>query len=155
MQVAYEALRQRYPEEYVMYNLAAAALAHVLPRLRAALAAWQPLQQPTAWAAEFAAWRPLLEDPNTRGAIFQDAADAADPYYTLVSAAVLPRLQQAISTGWQVRGDTQKQEQSLRCSLRPPADRCWCQHQQIWAAAPCAKVRSGQPVQAAQPQGLQ
>lgn len=85
-----------------MYNLPAAALAHILPQLRAALAAWQPLQQPTAWAAEFAAWRPLLESPNTQGAVFQDAANADDPYYALVSATVLPRLQQAISTGWQV-----------------------------------------------------
>jgi GC-rich sequence DNA-binding factor-like protein len=86
-----------------MYNLPAAALAHILPQLRAALAAWQPLQQPTSWAAEYAAWRPLLESPNTQGAIFQDAANADDPYYALVSATVLPRLQQAISTGWQVR----------------------------------------------------
>lgn len=77
-------------------------MAQALPRLRSALQKWQPLQQPAAWAAEFAAWRPLLENPNTQGAIFQDAANADDPYYTLLSATVLPRMQQAISTGWQV-----------------------------------------------------
>ena len=65
---------------------------------------WQPLQQAGTWVPEFTAWRPLLESPGAQDAIFQDAASAAgDPYYTLVSATLLPRIQSAISTAWQVR----------------------------------------------------
>lgn len=67
------------------------------------MGAWQPLQQPAVWAAEFAGWRPLLESEGTKDAIFQDAAAAGDAYYTLVSATALPRVQQAVSTGWDVR----------------------------------------------------
>ncbi len=101
----------------------------MLPRLRAAMAAWQPLQQPAAWADEFAGWRPLLENPGTRDAIFLDTAAAGDAYYTLVSATVLPRVQQAISTGWQVSsaGRDCRHGRLPACPDQPRcATRLWC-----------------------------
>lgn len=110
---AYTALRSHHPDEYATYNLAALALAAVLPRLATALKHWAPLDDPDAPAAEFAAWRPLLEHEGRRhggslpmtshGADFLSLSSSSDPYLRLVSEVVLPPLRKDIANRWDPR----------------------------------------------------
>ena len=60
-----------FREEFVMYNLPAAALAAALPQLQALLRGWQPLVEPARGLAQLQRWRPLLESSAARDAIFQ------------------------------------------------------------------------------------
>ncbi|CAL8461887.1 g1418 [Coccomyxa elongata] len=101
----YSELQSAYREEYVMYNLAAAALAQVMPRLTSLLAEWQPLEEPDRGLQYFSAWRPLLESDAQRDAIFQDVSPYAseDSYTRLLSAVVLPKLAGAITNSWEPR----------------------------------------------------
>ncbi|KAK9819736.1 hypothetical protein WJX72_001760 [[Myrmecia] bisecta] len=104
LEQAYRTLARDYREEYIMYNLAGAAYAQVLPRLSSLLASWNPLTQPAMGTAEFGAWRRLLESEGQRDAIFQDlGTSSADPYTRLVHAAVLPPLSRVITNEWEPR----------------------------------------------------
>jgi hypothetical protein len=62
------------PEEYLLFNLPAAALVAALPRFQALLAGWAPLAEPGRGVAEFRRWRPLLDPANLSA-----AADGAVP----------------------------------------------------------------------------
>ena len=81
----------------------------VLPRLGQLLHQWSPLDQPGLAAAEFAAWRPLLESEASRqGAVFggSSAADlhsGADSYMRLVAELVLPPLRKDLTNSWDPR----------------------------------------------------
>ncbi|KAK9812190.1 hypothetical protein WJX73_003418 [Symbiochloris irregularis] len=100
----FQGLRQSCPEEYVMYNLGAVALAQVMPRLSSVMLGWAPLQDPAHGAATFRAWRPLLEQEADQHAIFQDqAADAFQPYARLVRAVIIPPLATAVTNQWEPR----------------------------------------------------
>ena len=44
----------------------------VLPRVQAAMRGWAPLREPGRGLRELRAWRPLLESPAQRDAIFQE-----------------------------------------------------------------------------------
>eukprot|EP00200_Dunaliella_tertiolecta_P006438 CAMPEP_0202339820 /NCGR_PEP_ID=MMETSP1126-20121109/1516_1 /ASSEMBLY_ACC=CAM_ASM_000457 /TAXON_ID=3047 /ORGANISM="Dunaliella tertiolecta, Strain CCMP1320" /LENGTH=867 /DNA_ID=CAMNT_0048930421 /DNA_START=98 /DNA_END=2701 /DNA_ORIENTATION=- len=118
VEAVYSSLLKTYREEYMLYNLAGAALSHAMPRLSAALQGWSPLADPQRCVADFRRWRPLLEPSgHTAGggtALFAasgafgnmdgagGAADAQDPYLLLVSEAVLPPLRAACTT-WEPR----------------------------------------------------
>ncbi|GAB4821104.1 hypothetical protein N2152v2_008150 [Parachlorella kessleri] len=100
----YHELRAAHREEYTMYNLAAAALAQVLPRLGLLLQHWSPLEQPELGAAEFAAWRPLLESESQRQGVLQhDMGDADDPFTRLVAELLLPPLRKDLTNSWDPR----------------------------------------------------
>ena len=105
IQQIYSKLKQHNREEYYMYNLAAAALAQVLPRLTQLLAAWRPLEEPALGTAEFARWRELLEsEQQKRNAVFQAAGGASsDPYVQLCAATVMPKLSRAVTNDWEPR----------------------------------------------------
>jgi tuftelin-interacting protein 11 len=68
----YSRVRKQYREEYVLYNLAAVALAQALPRLSAAMRGWAPFLEPHRGVSECARWRILLETDGAHEAIFQD-----------------------------------------------------------------------------------
>jgi hypothetical protein len=57
----YKRLKRAYPEQYVIYNLPALAVAQVQPHLRAKLAGLKPLQQPALGLEHLRGWRALLE----------------------------------------------------------------------------------------------
>lgn len=89
---AYSSMAQAYPEEYVMYSLAAAALAQVLPRMRGLMTGWQPLVEPQRGLGELQAWRGLLESEGARQNVLLGGAgweDSGDPYATLVAEVVM------------------------------------------------------------------
>lgn len=65
------AAQVEFHEEFVMYNLPAAALAAALPQLQALFRGWQPLAEPARGLAQLQRWRPLLESAAARDAIFQ------------------------------------------------------------------------------------
>uniref|UniRef100_A0A383VX19 G-patch domain-containing protein n=1 Tax=Tetradesmus obliquus TaxID=3088 RepID=A0A383VX19_TETOB len=102
LHVQYAAMAAGYPEEYVLYSLPAAALAQVLPLLRALLAGWQPLLQPALGAEQFKAWRGLLEGEGVRQAVLGSWEDSEDPYGVLVGELVMPPIRSAITT-WEPR----------------------------------------------------
>ena len=78
--------------------------AQVLPRMTALMAGAAPLSNPRQGLAEALAWRPLLESPGQRDAIFVDTLNAAaDPYTALLTAAVVPGLASAITNLWEPR----------------------------------------------------
>jgi hypothetical protein len=104
----FDHLYRAYHEEYVLYNLGAAALAAALPRLTQRLQGWAPLAAPAQGALEFRRWRALL-DPGSAGgggggggaSLFAGAGAvpgagtdgvAQDPYLALVTELVLPPL---------------------------------------------------------------
>lgn len=105
VEAIYTALKSRHREEYFMYNLAAAALAQVLPRLMQLLASWSPLVDPSLGTADFARWRDLLEsDMQKRNAVLQAAGgNSSDPYVQLCSAVVLPKLSRSVTNEWEPR----------------------------------------------------
>lgn len=89
---AYSSMAAAYPEEYIMYSLAAAALAQVLPRMRALMAGWQPLVEPDRGLAQLKAWRGLLESEGSRQSVLLSGAgweDSGDPYASLVAEVVM------------------------------------------------------------------
>lgn len=89
---AYSDMAVAYPEEYLMYSLAAAALAQVLPRARGLMAGWQPLLEPQRGLEELKAWRGLLESEGSRQSVLMGGAgweDTGDPYATLVLEVVM------------------------------------------------------------------
>ena len=96
----------------------------VLPRLGQLLHQWSPLDQPGLAAAEFAAWRPLLESEAARqGAVFggSSAADlhsGADAYMRLVAELVLPPLRKDLTNSWDPRWVQVGGWRHLRC--QPP-----------------------------------
>jgi tuftelin-interacting protein 11 len=108
---AWGRLRVEYPEEYVMYGLATAALPSALPALEAALAGWSPLAAPRQGAAEFAAWRPLLEGAGARHAVLGGGGGGGefgggggggggdDPYAAAIEELVLPPVRSARAGG--------------------------------------------------------
>lgn len=92
---AFADMASSYPGEYVLHGLPAAALSVALPRLRVLLAGWAPLAEPKRCAADFAAWRPLLEGERARTAVLGPAwaeDGGGDPYGVLVAELVLPPL---------------------------------------------------------------
>ncbi|KAL4858605.1 Septin and tuftelin-interacting protein 1 [Chlorella vulgaris] len=108
----YRTLRGQYREEYVMYNLAAAALAQVLPRMAQLLQLWSPLQDPGLPLAQFAAWRPLLESEGARqGSVLGggglELAGGGDAYMRLVAELVLPPLRKDLANSWDPRDAAQ------------------------------------------------
>lgn len=63
-----------------------------------------PLTNPLQGLKEAQVWRPLLESAEQANAIFADAeAAAADPYTSLLNAAVIPSLASAITNLWEPR----------------------------------------------------
>jgi tuftelin-interacting protein 11 len=107
LEMVYEELSTSYREEYVMYNLAAAAVVQLLPLLKVKLRGWQPLAEPSRAKSEFQRLRPLLESAAARGPLASAAYGIAashtdDPYMALVSELVLPPLRSAC-TGWEPR----------------------------------------------------
>lgn len=112
VEAVYSGLIKLYREDYIMYNLSAAALSHALPLFVAHMKNWQPLLQPSHGAAEFARWRPLLDPQgsgsSTGGSLFGsggfggDASSSQEPYTALVSDVVLPPLR-AATTSWEPR----------------------------------------------------
>jgi tuftelin-interacting protein 11 len=124
VEAVYSSLARSFREEYVLYNLAAAALAHAMPRLQAAMQGWSPLSEPARGTSDFTRWRPLLESANARGPlggdynIFEDEGPSMfggggrrgggggvqqDPYLALVTEVVLPPLRAACTAQWQPR----------------------------------------------------
>ena len=101
----YSRLKQKHREDFYMYNLAAAALAQVLPRLTHLLLHWRPLEDPSLGTAEFARWRELLEsEQQKRNAVYQAAGGASsDPYVQLCSAIVMPKLNRVVTNDWEPR----------------------------------------------------
>lgn len=71
MTLSFGTLQVEFREEFIMYNLAAAALAAALPLLQALFHGWQALAEPTRGLAQLRRWRPLLESSAARDAIFQ------------------------------------------------------------------------------------
>lgn len=71
------------------------------------MAQWSPLDAPALPAAEFAAWRPLLEgEAAQQGSVLGGAAaavDGADPYTRLVAELVLPPLRKELTNSWDPR----------------------------------------------------
>ncbi|KAL6762911.1 TFP11-domain-containing protein [Haematococcus lacustris] len=115
VEAAFTHLARHYREEYILYNLAAPALAAILPRLAELLHGWAPLIDPKRGAVEFGRLRPLLEPGSagygqaggaaTRGSLFAGTAldgSGSDPYLWLVSELVLPPMR-AACTSWQPR----------------------------------------------------
>lgn len=94
---SYAAMRTSYPEEYVLYNLPAAALAVALPRFQALMRGWAPLAEPARGAPEFGAWRPLLERPSARQAVLTGGEE--DPFEILAVEVLLPPLR-CVCAGW-------------------------------------------------------
>jgi len=114
VEAVYSRLAEQYREEYILYNLAAAALAQALPRLNSLMRGWVPLSEPRRGVPEFTRWRPLLESPNAGGPLGGYGGDVAggassllggseDPYLLLVSEVVLPPLRSAVTSQWQPR----------------------------------------------------
>ncbi|EFN58159.1 hypothetical protein CHLNCDRAFT_50559 [Chlorella variabilis] len=103
----YHEVRGQYREEYVMYNLAAAALAQALPRLAQLMQQWSPLGDPGLPVAEFAGWRPLLESEGAaQGSVLGGGGDLAgggDAYMRLVAELVLPPLRKELANDWDPR----------------------------------------------------
>lgn len=99
----YQELQDHHPEDYILYNIPASALATSLPRFQSLLADWNPLTEPHRGLVEFTAWRSLLEHPSLKDAIFQSPEGVSDPYALLVTETVLPPLRTAIVTQWQPR----------------------------------------------------
>ncbi|GAX75346.1 hypothetical protein CEUSTIGMA_g2790.t1 [Chlamydomonas eustigma] len=107
LEEVYQELSTSYREEYVMYNLAAAAVVQVLPLLKVKLRGWQPLTEASHAKSEFQRLRPLLESAAARGPLASAAYSMAsshtnDPYMALVAELVLPPLRSAC-TGWEPR----------------------------------------------------
>ncbi|GLC32990.1 hypothetical protein PLESTB_000382900 [Pleodorina starrii] len=111
---AYGKIRERYREEYIMYGLAQAALAQVLPRMQALLRGWEPLAEPSRGAAEMRTWKALLQGDaagGTGGGGSYDADGSGgagaggsdEPYTQLVWEVVLPPVRSAALNGWQPR----------------------------------------------------
>ncbi len=105
LQSAYSSLKQRCPEEYVLYGLTALALAQALPRLAALMHGWSPLAAPSQGLEEFSAWRPLLQSDAQRSAVLSTAATnvEADPFALLSLEVLLPPLRSAVLNQWQPR----------------------------------------------------
>ena len=72
--------------------------------MTALMAGSAPLSNPRQGLAEALAWRPLLESPGQRDAVFADTLTAAsDPYTALLAAAVVPGLATAVTNLWEPR----------------------------------------------------
>lgn len=63
VEAVYSRLYSEYREEYVMFNLASAALSAALPRVMALLRGWSPLAEPQRGVRELRRLRALL-DPH-------------------------------------------------------------------------------------------
>ena len=105
---AFADLQSNFPEEYELYNIAAAALGCALPAFSAALSGWSPLSTPTPIAELIAAWRSLLEKEPRRHAHLPSAdvlslAASSDPYLRLICEVVLPPLRRDLIGGWDPR----------------------------------------------------
>ncbi len=112
LEAVYHRVSREFPEEYVLFNLSAAALSQALPRFQSLLSGWAPLHEPLRGAAEFRRWRALLDPQgaSSSGApMFSNsnagngaAGSSQDPYTQLVFETVLPPLR-AACTSWQPR----------------------------------------------------
>ncbi|EFJ43876.1 hypothetical protein VOLCADRAFT_65509 [Volvox carteri f. nagariensis] len=108
---AYGRIRERYREEYIMYGLAQAALAQVLPRMQALLRGWEPLSEPLRGVPEIKTWKELLQSDaaggggpyDTVGASAGSGSGSDDPYTLLVWEVVLPPVRSSALNGWQPR----------------------------------------------------
>jgi len=74
-----QAAQVQFGEEYLMYNLPAAALAAALPPMRQRFAGWQPLDETDRGLRDMQRWRPLLQSDSARDAIFQVHFDTFAP----------------------------------------------------------------------------
>ena len=74
----------QFGEEYLIYNLPAAALAAALPLMRQRFAGWQPLDEPDRGLRDMQRWRPLLQSDSARDAIFQVHGGLRAPICTLL-----------------------------------------------------------------------
>lgn len=61
----------RHREEYILYNIPAAGLAHILPKMAALMRGWDPLADALFGVQEFMRWRQLLETDSQREAVFR------------------------------------------------------------------------------------
>ena len=76
----------------------------VLPRMCALMEGAAPLTNPLQGLQECQLWRPLLESAEQANAIFADPeAASADPYTSLLNAAIIPSLASAITNLWEPR----------------------------------------------------
>jgi tuftelin-interacting protein 11 len=92
---AFAALKADAGAEYGSHGLAAAAGAAALAALDSALAAWDPLADPTRGAADALAWRPLAEAPAHSSEGLQGC-----PFEAAVGASVARRAAAALATRW-------------------------------------------------------
>ena len=68
-QATFSRLQRDYREEYQLYGLGALAVAVVAPVVKARLADWAPLAEPTRDLDLFRAWRTLLQTGGVAGAL--------------------------------------------------------------------------------------
>ena len=68
-QATFARLQRDYREEYELYGLGALAVAVVAPVVRARLADWAPLAEPTRDLDLFRAWRALLQTGSVASAV--------------------------------------------------------------------------------------
>eukprot|EP00976_Prorocentrum_cordatum_P004405 86599-Prorocentrum_minimum.AAC.1 len=99
---AFGDIRRRFPEEYVMYQLAACALHQAHPHFAALFAGWNPLAEPSRGTREVASWRPLLENEAAAHSIYPEL-EAEDAYARLLVECVLPPVRSSLLNQWQAR----------------------------------------------------
>jgi hypothetical protein len=102
LQAIYTNLKADYPAEYVFFDCASIALSQLLPVLRAAMAAWAPLEAPLEWLSVFSTWQPLLATKTAPQTLDDDpdVLPAPDAFTELLMELVYPQLQRATMSGW-------------------------------------------------------
>ncbi|KAF6204403.1 hypothetical protein GE061_002744 [Apolygus lucorum] len=100
MAFAYKKLREKHPNEYLMYDLPSLAPSFVRPILKSTLSSWDPMKNPEQPLGEFAQWKQVLSE--TQSAHTLSAATLQDPFHRLLWDAWMPCIRIAVNS-WNVK----------------------------------------------------
>ncbi|CAI8029156.1 Tuftelin-interacting protein 11 [Geodia barretti] len=90
-------LKDKYPEEYKVYELSSLAVAVAFPQIKAVLETWDLAGDPEKPVPVFARWRHLLRETETSSTAIP-SSDSMDPYDRLVWDVWMPKFRHFLSS---------------------------------------------------------
>jgi tuftelin-interacting protein 11 len=90
-------LKNKYPDEYKVYDLSSLAVAVAFPLIKGMLDDWDMLSEPDSPLPVFTTWRSLIRETDSSSTTVP-STDSMDPYDRLVWEAWMPKFRHTLSS---------------------------------------------------------